>query len=751
MAPPLAAGRRRRGRFSPLLGAAAAAAAAALAQRSRARGLTWSVARAARPQGIAVLDGQHLRSRLAAPERRSTSAAPRAPPKEKDEWTSVQGTYCINLDHRQDRWAYMCQQFERLRLPVQRRRAVDGTRVDVFSLLAEGTLSAEAIQRLSLPDEEKAFGIDLTRGAIGCALSHIELWREILSEYEKGDGSDQERDAIYLVMEDDCKFLPDFSARLLEERLAEVPADWQMIFLGGVDALGAQHLLQVSPGVRRVYHGSRETTAYLVNIAGIRAALDVCVPLTWQLDTALTRTVRLISESPPLAYTTSPTGYLLWPPLVEQDKISFATDVQKDEHPLFLPGGLADSREANRTQAVQPAAWGLPPEDVGPSCSRRRRTEQQRGAVAAPRAALPPKGSYALIGSWDGWSSLLHLRRDRLRGGFVFVTEVQVPLGDDVHFQIVPEANWGQRIFPHQEGGIAFGSGQLAHGKNWHLPSPPSGGLNNLHVQWEPQREPAPRLQYSFGESSSVAFSKTYALIGSWDGWSSPVAFKPMSSNVAFTAEVRVHAGDDVYFQIICDDDRDKRIYPLPGGRHILGPGTGGHGHNWRVPAPSSGESLLQVLWNPLGQQAVLCCVAEAAEAALARTYSLCGSWSDWSSLDELAREDPDDSECSTFVREVQVPAGKDIVFQVLCDGDYCSRMFPRDGHIVGPCNSNSGSDDNWRLPAPAHPGVLHMRWNPTGRRSMSCRLVLEQEDEEGRGDSEVDEEEVKMSKRKTC
>lgn len=41
-------------------------------------------------------------------------------------------------------------------------------------------------------------------------------------------------------------------------------------------------------GSRRVYNGSRETTAYVINVEGAREALKVCFPLSWQLDTMLT-------------------------------------------------------------------------------------------------------------------------------------------------------------------------------------------------------------------------------------------------------------------------------------------------------------------------------------------------------------------------------------------------------------------------------------------------------------------------------
>eukprot|EP00439_Symbiodinium_sp_Y106_P053253 s291_g7.t1 len=259
-------------------------------------------------------------------------------------WSCFSQIYCINLDDRPDRWGFMEKQFQELAMPVQRWPAFDGRSLD-FEALEElvygGELSTEAVQRLFLPNQQKVFGMDLTPGAIGCALSHMQIWLDIMKHHGEGKYHGNER-SQFLVVEDDCEFAPDFSDELVEARLAEVPDDWQLVFLGGVDAMGLQPLLQISPGVRRVYNGSRETTAYVINVEGVREALRVCFPLCWQLDTMLTLNSRLcdpplwVSEDMMLSYTVRPMSYILWPPLAVQNKRDFRTDVQKDEHPEFL-------------------------------------------------------------------------------------------------------------------------------------------------------------------------------------------------------------------------------------------------------------------------------------------------------------------------------------------------------------------------------------------------------------------------------
>merc|ERR1712203_1278066 len=167
----------------------------------------------------------------------------------------------------------------------------------------------------------KLFGVDLTAGGIGCALSHMQIWRDVIQRYP-----DDSR-GRFLVVEDDCRFLPDFSEERLSRRLSEVPDDWQIVFLGGADLMRRQAALEVAPGVRRLYRGFRETTAYIINVAGCKACLEVCIPMSWQIDTHLTENETEAGGG--LPYTVKPMGYCLFPPLVEQERSQFPTDVQK--------------------------------------------------------------------------------------------------------------------------------------------------------------------------------------------------------------------------------------------------------------------------------------------------------------------------------------------------------------------------------------------------------------------------------------
>ena len=131
-------------------------------------------------------------------------------------------------------------------------------------------------QRFQLPLAEKLFGMDLTAGALGCALGHRAIWQRVVDENLQR----------CLILEDDVEFSPKFP-RLIQERWAAVPSDWGIVYFGGLDLLakGKPPRPFVAEGVRLAYRGHRELTAYVVNAKSAARCLELSVPMTWQVDT----------------------------------------------------------------------------------------------------------------------------------------------------------------------------------------------------------------------------------------------------------------------------------------------------------------------------------------------------------------------------------------------------------------------------------------------------------------------------------
>jgi glycosyl transferase family 25 len=139
---------------------------------------------------------------------------------------------CINLDRRPERWEAFCERLPRpwpFAIP-ERFTAVDG-------------------QRCPVPSEWRS-----GPGAYGCLISHLTLWQEASL-----DG------ATLLVFEDDALFVPDFCARA-EAFLQAVPADWEMIYFGGMAIKPVEHR-----GKYVRCGGVKKTHAYVIrpNVAGL--------------------------------------------------------------------------------------------------------------------------------------------------------------------------------------------------------------------------------------------------------------------------------------------------------------------------------------------------------------------------------------------------------------------------------------------------------------------------------------------------
>lgn len=85
-------------------------------------------------------------------------------------------------------------------------------------------LTETAMAELTALETEKRrlYHYQLTRGGIGCFLSHLALYRKLLEDTDMD---------VYLVLEDDMKFVDD-ARRRIDKALQEVPEGWDFILLG---------------------------------------------------------------------------------------------------------------------------------------------------------------------------------------------------------------------------------------------------------------------------------------------------------------------------------------------------------------------------------------------------------------------------------------------------------------------------------------------------------------------------------------
>ena len=132
---------------------------------------------------------------------------------------------CINLDRRPDRW----------------RRFAEGLPAD-WPWPMPIRIPAIDGQRVRHPDHWTSGG-----GAWGCYRSHLQIIESALNDAVRS----------ILILEDDALFPPGFTARALDW-LRTVPADWQMLYLGGQHLFAARHPpVEIRPGVYQPYNVNR--------------------------------------------------------------------------------------------------------------------------------------------------------------------------------------------------------------------------------------------------------------------------------------------------------------------------------------------------------------------------------------------------------------------------------------------------------------------------------------------------------------
>lgn len=92
---------------------------------------------------------------------------------------------------------------------------VDGSKLDLKKIRNAGKYDPE-ITTTKIP-----LGRELTPGEIGCALSHLEVYKDIKSNgYQKA-----------LILEDDISVVAKTNSKLVQS-LAELPQNWEVLYLG---------------------------------------------------------------------------------------------------------------------------------------------------------------------------------------------------------------------------------------------------------------------------------------------------------------------------------------------------------------------------------------------------------------------------------------------------------------------------------------------------------------------------------------
>ena len=190
---------------------------------------------------------------------------------------NIDKIYYINLDRRPDRNINLGEQLRNSGLVniSERVRAIDGKQLDLNTV--NHIITKPGI--LDALHGTKNVGIPLTKGAVGCAMSHRSVWIKV---------RDDPRVNSALILEDDIMIDKDFVHKFNIYQ-NHIPNNYDILFLGYHPA----SIKGISKNVNDVYVRSKKVYGlfgYIITKHGAKKLLNM-FPISYQVDTALYRYV----------------------------------------------------------------------------------------------------------------------------------------------------------------------------------------------------------------------------------------------------------------------------------------------------------------------------------------------------------------------------------------------------------------------------------------------------------------------------
>ena len=187
------------------------------------------------------------------------------------------GLYVINLERRNDRLENFINQFDKSDLRNQnliRHKGIDGAKLNMEKILLSGLLSDRARREYDdlIRTKQRKYHHQLSIGAIGCYLSHVQIWETTILKNH----------AYSIILEDDFP-IPINLSEEIDNLLHLIPKDWDIILL--------HHCLIGSTeknGYRKV-NRFQSLAAYMISKKGAQKIFKsgLVFPMSRQIDAFL--------------------------------------------------------------------------------------------------------------------------------------------------------------------------------------------------------------------------------------------------------------------------------------------------------------------------------------------------------------------------------------------------------------------------------------------------------------------------------
>jgi GR25 family glycosyltransferase involved in LPS biosynthesis len=184
--------------------------------------------------------------------------------------------YVINLPKNKERLEAITQIYNNSDLsvvPFIRFEAVNGKEIDVKPFVSERV--NDGIVALDTTGE-RLYHSQITRGMVGCYLSHLEIYKKI----------QQSSKPYALILEDDAFFDSDIYQKGIRNLLQTIPPDWDIIMLGRMTFDPSHEVIDHESYLElRKFWG---TYGYLINQTGANKMLTYAnIPIDDQIDAVM--------------------------------------------------------------------------------------------------------------------------------------------------------------------------------------------------------------------------------------------------------------------------------------------------------------------------------------------------------------------------------------------------------------------------------------------------------------------------------
>lgn len=157
---------------------------------------------------------------------------------------------------------------------LQRFNAVDGKNIDI-RLISDKIVSDQGKSDI-IAGITKRFGITLSYGALGCAMSHYLIYKEC-----------QQSNKPYLIFEDDIKIVPDFDDQLTKLMTELADLEYDIVYLGLHNIPHLNKSNKVSDMLCKPQGMTCGTYGMIVSSIGARKLLDMIFPISIQIDSEI--------------------------------------------------------------------------------------------------------------------------------------------------------------------------------------------------------------------------------------------------------------------------------------------------------------------------------------------------------------------------------------------------------------------------------------------------------------------------------